>query len=269
MGWNIAGPEKNIKGMTRKHFTDYMSEQYKAGNMVLVVAGNVSVKDAVDLGERYFSRVAKGKVKKAEKVSLAQKKPAVAVRYKKTDQAHLVVGFKVPVLKDKDRYALVVMNAILGGGMSSRLFIEVRERRGLAYYVRSDMDRHMDCGVFGVAVGSDIRRVEETIEVIMAELSKMSSEKVTQTELEKVKDMIEGRIALSREAVLSDAEAFASDLIIDGEIREVEDILAQIRAINADDILRLTKKIFMENNLNLAVIGPYRSESKFERLLKI
>ncbi len=263
LGWTIAGPEDNIKKMTRKHFTDYLESRYKSQNMLLVVAGNVGLQDSIDLGERYFARVPSGKVANYEKVSIDQAKPKVKVHYKKTDQAHVVIGVKTPKLSKKDRYSLSVMNAILGGGMSSRLFVEVREKRGLAYYVGSSYDRYEDCGVFGVDVGSDVSRVEETVKVVMSEMAKMRNVEVTSEELSKVKDMIEGRIALARESVLHDAEVFASSILSGEPIESAEEYVENIRTVTARDVLEVSKKILLDKYLNLAVIGPYKSEEKF------
>ena len=202
-------------------------------------------------------------------VSENQKKPQLKVIYKKTDQAHLVVGVRSFKIGHPNRYIAAVLGTILGGGMSSRLFINVREKRGLAYYVRADHESYLDTGTLAASAGVDLRRIEDAIKVILLEFKKITKEKVLDKELKKAKEYLKGRIILAWEDSRTAALSFGSDEILEGKVRTLDEYLKRIDEVRAEDILRVAQFLFTNNKLNLAVIGPFRDAVKFEKILQL
>ena len=168
-----------------------------------------------------------------------------------------------------DRYNAAVLGTILGGGMSSRLFINVREKRGLAYYVRADHESYSDTGTLAAAAGVDLKRIDDAIQVILGEFGKIAKKKVNDRELKKAKELIKGRIILSWEDSRTVAASFGGDELLEGKVRTLEEYLREIDAVSAEDIERVAQFLFKQRNLNLAVIGPFRDPTKFEKILKL
>ena len=175
LGWDTAGTPDIINSIKREDFVDYMGSLYSAHNMTVVVAGNVHVESMHKEIEKYFGDVPRFDVKKFLPVHEKQHKYEVAIKHKKTEQAHFALGVRTVGIHDKkDRYPLEILASILGGGMSSRLFYEVRERRGLSYYVRTSSDHYIDAGYLATYVGADPKRIDEAIKVVAEEYVKVS-----------------------------------------------------------------------------------------------
>jgi predicted Zn-dependent peptidase len=172
-------------------------------------------------------------------------------------------------LAHPDRYAAALLATILGGGMSSRLFINVREKLGLCYYVRADHESYLDCGTFAASAGVDLKRIDEAITVILAEFAQISREKVSDKELKKAKEYIKGKVILSWEDSRTVAFAYGSDELMEGRVRSLKDFLKLIDGVEAGDILRVAKTLFVQPKLNLATIGPFKDEARFAKLLKL
>jgi predicted Zn-dependent peptidase len=168
-----------------------------------------------------------------------------------------------------DEFALEVLSSILGGGMSSRLFIEVREKRGLAYSVRSWADRYPDCGYFAVQAGVEHAKIEKTVQTILGEFKKIKKTKVSKQELEKAKAHIKGSLVLQRDTSDEIAEFAATSIINIDAVRTVEEIIKGIEKVTAEDIQRVARDILLSEKLNLAIIGPHSDEKKLVKLLKI
>lgn len=268
LGWDIGGNEKTVTSVKRSDFIDYTDSLYSPENMVLVYVGNIP-KNINQIAEEYFSDLPKRKHHKPKAYkSIKQVKPKVSVFYKKTDQANLILGVKGYDRYDKKKYAARVLSIVLGEGMSSRLFIQVRERRGLAYHVSASHNSYKDAGYFAVYSGLKLEKIEEGLEVIKAELLRAVSEKITDDELKKAKEMERGRIALRSESTNYLAEHFGVKFILDRELETFEDYLKKIDAITKEDVQEVAKELFVQNNFNLQIIGPFKEIKKFEKILK-
>lgn len=269
LGWDIGGRKEVIRQLAQKDFVDYIDARYKPSNLVVAIAGHYDKKQVLALLKKYFLQKSSGSVPTFLGVLENQKKPSLSVVYKNTDQAHLVVGFRGLPGTHPDRYNAAVLATILGGGMSSRLFVNVREKRGLAYYVRAANEGYHDTGTFCASAGVDLRRIEEALKVILGEFAKTCAKKVSAKELKKAKEYIRGGTILSWEDSRSVALGYGIDELLEGKIRTQEEILAEIDRVTADDVLRVAQFLFTNSKLNLAVIGPFKDQSRFEKILKI
>ncbi len=269
LGWDIGGTKEVIRKLQRDDFTNYIEERYTPNNMVLSIAGDFKKKEALDLAQKYMGHKPRREVGGFLPVSENQKKPALKVAYKKTDQAHLVLGVRGIKLGHPDRYNAAVLATILGGGMSSRLFINVREKRGLAYYVRADNESYLDTGALMAAAGVDLKRIDDAVKVILAEFSKIGNVKVSEKELKKAKEYIKGRVILSWEDSRTAAVSYGTDELLEGEVRTLDEELKRIDAATAEDIKRVAQFFFTNSKLNLAVIGPFKDSERFAKLLKL
>ena len=269
LGWDIGGRPEVIRKLGRADFINYINARYLPNNMVISLAGHFDGKETIAQVKKYFGNMARQSVGGFVPVSENQKKPQLKVIYKKTDQAHLVVGVRAFKIGHPNRYTAAVLGTILGGGMSSRLFINVREKRGLAYYVRADHESYLDTGTLAASAGVDLKRMEDAIKVILLEFKKITKEKVLDKELKKAKEYLKGRIILAWEDSRTAALSFGSDEILEGKIRTLDEYLKRIDEVRAEDILRVAKFLFTNSKLNLAVIGPFRDAEKFEKILKL
>ena len=273
-GWRVIGTKENIARVGRKDFVDYRANFYNASNTVVCIVGNLG-----KIGEngvireigKIFARLRKGDVNGKIKTIEKQSKPELKIKHKKTDQAHLVLGFRGYNMFHKDRFALALLANILGGTMSSRLFLSVREKLGLAYYVNASDDESSDCGYFSVRAGvdTDKAKIEKTVKVILSEIRKVKARGVSEKELQKAKDNLRGKMALSLESSDEVAAFLAGQELSRREIKKPEEILAKIDKVEKNDILRVARDIFVNSGLNLAVIGPVEDKEFLERTLKI
>lgn len=271
LGRDISGRKEVIKKVDRGDFLSYIERFYRAGNTMVTIAGGIDEKESGikldNLVSGYLGNWNGRKVVEIEKADDSQKKPGLLVSYKDTQQAHLCIGFRSYDLTDPKRYALSVLTSILGGGMSSRLFIEVRERRGLAYYVRSWNEQYQDVGNFVTQAGVDTVRIDDAVKVMIEEFYKMRDEKITSEELLKAKEYVKGRFTLELEDSKNVAHLFASEELLEKQILTPEEILEKVDAVTIEEVSEVAKEIFVRNNLNLAIIGPYKGEERFRKLL--
>ena len=267
LGWDIIGRKETVRGATRDTFTSYVGRWYKPLRMVVGVGGKI--------GDGLHERVQDllGDMEKAETGEPEPVRvnpndhPQVKVHTKASDQAHICLGLHSYPLEHPDRYVLQVLATILGGGMSSRLFTEVRERRGLAYYVYGLNHSYTDAGSLYAQAGVDINRIDDAVATIAAELRGIAGEAVPQDELHKAKSFAKGRFVLQLET--------SQGLIMFGLRREVlesrtpdpEEILAELDKVTAEDVQRVAGDLIEQRGLNLAVIGPFDDPARFEKLL--
>jgi len=270
-GWKVIGTKENIAKVGRKDFVDYMKKFYNASNTVVCVVGNFREAGVIKEVGKIFSRMRKGYVNKKQRTTEKQAKPELKIKHKKTDQAHLVLGFRGYNMFHKDRFALALLANILGGTMSSRLFLSVRERLGLAYYVSASDDESSDCGYFSVRAGvdTDKAKIEKTVRVILGEIGKVRARGVSEKELKKAKDNLRGKMALSLESSDDVAAFLAGQEIGRREIKKPEEIMRQIDKVKRNDILRVARDIFVNEKLNLAMIGPMEDGKFLEKILKL
>lgn len=271
MGWDIAGEKEVIKKIKKQDFLSYLAGLYSAHNITVVVAGGIDSAKTLGLVSKYFGKMRRFDTKRYTEVIENQTKPSVLIKHKKTEQVHLALGVRTVSLNHKDRYALAVLSAILGGGMSSRLFHEVREKRGLAYYVRSNSDHYRDCGSLVTFSGVDPKRVEEAIKVIVEEYSKVQNSKfkIQSSELNKAKEFIKGHLVLELEDSRAVASFYAVQELLEKKIDNAEEILLKIDKVGIEEVQEVGRRYFRNQHLNLAVIGDFEDGQRFEKLLEL
>ena len=194
--------------------------------------------------------------------------PQVFVKFKETDQTHFVLGVRSHDFFSKKNAVLSVLGGILGGGMSSRLFVKLREEMGVGYYVRAYNDAYTDHGVFQISAGVDNKRIEEVIDAVISECRKLKKFKVTEEELNKVKECLIGNMKLSLESSDDIANFYGGQELLKKEIKSAEEKAKEIRKVTASQIQSLARDIFQNNKLNLALIGPFKEKAKFVKILK-
>ncbi len=267
-GWNIAGEKENILKMKRSDFVDYKKAHYVPEATVMIVAGKVTEKEIMQEVKKVFGKIPRSKKHGKLKVKEKQTKPEVLVKFKKTDQTHFVLGVRTYDLFNKKNVALAVLGGILGGGMSSRLFQKLREEMGVGYYVRAYNDAYTDHGVFQISAGVDNKRIDEVIQAVLLECIKLKIEKVSEEEMNKVKECLIGNMKLSLESSDDIANFYGGQELLKKEIKLAEDKAQEIRKVTAEQIKDLANKIFTTKMLNLAVIGPFKEKAKFVKILK-
>ena len=219
--------------------------------------------------QKNLGRWKKKDVEEPDKVNDEQKEPTVLIRFKDTQQAHLCLGFRSFYINHPDKYKLEVLINILGGGMSSRLFSEVREKRGLAYYVRANNEMYTDVGNFVSQAGVDVKRIDDAIKVILEVFTTIKENKVSEKELAKAKENLKGKLILSLEDSRNVAMLFGNSELLEGEIKTPDELMKKVDEITADDVQRVACDIFKKETLNLAVIGPYKKEEMFRKILHL
>jgi predicted Zn-dependent peptidase len=271
LSWDIIGNVESMNKIDRQDFLDYRDSFYRSSNMLVSVAGGVGTDKVESLAQKYFSDVDQNPfVFQGVGFDGIQNSPRIKIKEKNTDQAHLLLGFPAEGRNYKDKFAQAVMAGILGGGASSRLWTEVREKRGLAYAVSGSMDRYSDVGYFGIYIGSDPKNADEAIKVALDQAYRLADKtlKVTSRELKKIKGYIKGHIALQLEDSDAVNDFFSEQILFDSEVLTPEKLFAKIDAITIDEVYKEAEKVFDSSKTNLAVIGPYKTDSKFVKLLK-
>src|SRR3989344_6528897 len=268
-GWNIAGPRENIRAMKRVDFMKYKNEHYVPKATTVVIAGGIKETEAMSFVKKIFgglkNKSKAGKIKTKEVQKTAQFKQ----KEKKTDQTHMVLGFRSFDIWSKKNPAVGVMVSVLSGGMSSRLFQKLREDMGVCYYVRASNSPTTDVGSFEISAGVTNNRVLEVTEEILKECKRLKTELVSKQELEKVKEYIIGNSKMALEASDDIANFLGGQEILKHEIKSPEEKFKQVRAVTATDIKRVANEIFQNNKLNMAFIGPKVGPKKLKNILKI
>lgn len=273
LGWDVGGTPETVRGVSREDLWNYYKHYYFPSNMVLVVAGNVNEKK-LNKSLKHFTSIDntafKGKNSKdlknafekfvwtGKKLSLEER---LLVSERKLDQAQVIIGFPGLHSNDKDRYALSVLLNILGGGMSSRLFVEVREKQGLAYMVNAGATSFRDVGVVSIQAGLDPSRLGKAVAVIKSELEKIKKAGVSTKELIDAKNNIAGRTELSMENSSSQAQWFAKQFLFADKIQTYEQVTKKIKKVTAADVKRMANKIFDISQMRVAFIGPTSKEA--------
>jgi predicted Zn-dependent peptidase len=267
LGWDIIGRKETVRAATRETFTDYIDRWYKPERMVVGFGGHLDGDARAEVLE-LLGDLDAAETGAASPVQLsANGGPRVKVHTKDSDQAHLTLGVRSYPLVHPDRYPLQVLATVLGTGMSSRLFTEVRERRGLAYYVFAANHSYTDAGSLYSQAGVDINRIDEAVETIVAELKRIVDEPVPSDELEKAKNVAKGRFVLQLESPHATIMFGLRREILEGGATEPEEVIAGIEAVTADDVQRVAQDVIGSNGLNLALIGPFDDEDRFQKLL--
>lgn len=265
---DIAGPEKNIRQMTRKKIIDYHRRYYYGNNTVFGVVGNISKEKAIKMLNDYFAWPT---ISKKATVNnpwrTTQNKPRIVVDYKKTKQIQLSLAWPSFGRQHPDYLASVLLALILGGNMSSRLFINIRERHGLCYSIRSEVADHQDNGYLEIRAGLNQDKIELAYQLIIAELQKIKKELVPPAEIDKAKTYWQGKLSLQWEDSLDYLYWLMKQYLDLGETMDLPTLKKKINSITAQDVQRVAQKILLQSRLNLAVIGPYHDKKYFNNLI--
>ncbi|MDP3727261.1 MAG: pitrilysin family protein [bacterium] len=266
-GWEIIGTPENLERMHADELRRYFTAQYTAEDTIVIVAGNVNEAAATAAVAAAFGPVRHGQPRPRPAVIVSQREPAVSIFRKDTDQTHLVLGVHAFGARDPRRFAASVLAHILGGSMASRMFEEVREKRGLAYAISTSLDDYTTYGSVDTYAGVEHPNVSETIKVILGEYEKIAATDVPEAELARAKESMKGRLALSLEG--SDRLAFfvGGEEVLTGQPLTVEEVYRKIDAITGADVRRVAADIFGRERLNLALIGPHDDPEPFRALL--
>lgn len=268
LGHDIIGTKETISGLQRADFQAFLGEWYGLGNLVLVVAGD----ERVVGGVKFLAEVEKafGKAIEFDRQATATVKDKLGVspisdrllhvEYRETQQAHFVLGWPGLSRTSPDRYAQSLLSVMLGGNMSSRLFSEVREKRGLCYYVHSAVDQFHDTGVFGGAAGVDPARLEEAIKVTVGEFMAIGqgTKPFTDTELGRAKEYLAGKMVLGLEDSESVAQYYGMKQLLHGKIETPEEVMQKVQAVSLDEVHALAKRLIVPKSLRFALIGPFK-----------
>lgn len=265
-GWDTIGTKETIKSFKREDFINYFESQYGLNSLSLVLAGKFSDSD-IKLAESILLKFKNNSWKNKEKVLENQKKPAIKAVYKNVDQVALSLGVRTFPSGHPLEIKTKLLSIILGGAMSSRLFIKLRERSGLAYYVKTLTEFHSDSGYLTTQAGVPIDKVSEAISIILQEYKNLGEDLVSEEELKKAKDIFRGRLALRLEASDDVANWYGHQAIFKEKLTSPKEFLAEIDKIKAVDLKRLASKIFVNEALNLALIGKVK-EDNFRKILK-
>lgn len=259
-GWDIAGTRQSVSSIQRKDIKKYMDDHYVATNTIVCIAGNIDEEKTIEKVKKYFSKINSNQPK--EKIGVIEKqiKPQVKTIYKKTNQTNIALGVRGYDMLHSHKITLDVMSVILGGSMSSRLFKEVREKLGAAYYVRTYNNSDTDTGSLVTFAGVDNKKLDKVIEAILKEYKKLTKTKVSDIELKKAKECIKGKIILKMEASDAQASFYGMQELLKNDIISMEDIFKKIDNVSSEDIISVAKDIFKNEKLNMALIGPFKNK---------
>ena len=267
IGWPIAGSIESVEAMQRDDFRQHIATWYVPQNIVLAVAGNTTPEQVKALAGEKLSSLPPQSCPDFERATDGLGEQRFQTEARDTDQANLAIGLRAFSRTDPDRYVLAILNAVLGRGMSSRLFKEVRERRGLAYSVGSSVSRHHDTGVLAVSAGVAPQNVDETLKVVLDELFKLANEPVPEDELTRARDYTIGSFRLSLETTISLTQWTGENLIATGEIEGIDEVVDIVRAVTADDIQRIARRLIRRDNIAMALVGPKADAAMLEKAL--
>ncbi len=293
LGYDIAGKKETVAQFNQNTFRDYIKALYHPKNAVLVVAGGLNkvqsqkskvkssklthvqsgsqVESYLEIIEKKFGQWTDGKKADFERIEENQEKPQIHLIHKKTEQVHFCVGFRAFSFFDTRKHALSVLMAMLGGGMSSRLFIEVRERRGLCYYVGTSRELYHDAGTLvtqaGVSVNED--KVKQALSIILREHTAITQGKIRVGELERAKELIKGRFILSFEDSSHVASFYGTQKILENDIQSPQALIHAIEKVTKEDVVSVATDIIKNERLNMAMIGPFDKKEVFESVLSV
>jgi predicted Zn-dependent peptidase len=268
MGRDVGGSQESVSNITREQIVDYVRHQYTPGNTAVAVAGDISHEEVVDLLSEALKDWTPEQPMSWYPVQDGQEMPRIRVEQRKTDQAHMCIGLPGLPLTHPDRYVLGLMNVILGEGMSSRLFLELREKQSLAYDVHSSINLFRDCGSLIVYCGVEPQKSQRAVSAIMEQLNGLQHD-IPESELEKARELSKGRMLLRMEDSRSVAMWMGAQETLTGRVRTVDEVVERLDDVSIEDIERVAADIIREDKLNLAVVGPYRSDRRFRSLLKL
>jgi predicted Zn-dependent peptidase len=268
LGWETLGTKETIRGATRETFLDYIEQWYTPSRFVIGVSGMVGDDLLPNLESLVGDMSGAGNGGPPGADIPKNGATRVRVHHKEADQAQICFGVPSYALEHPDRYALQLLATVLGSGMSSRLFLEVRERRGLAYYVYGLNNSYTDAGSLFAQAGVDLARVDEAVQVVADQFRRLADETVQTDELEKARSLAKGRFVLQTESPQGLILFGLRREVLEGQAAEPEELLAALDAVTAEDVQRVAQDLIADGTPRLAVIGPFEDAERFERLLQ-
>ena len=268
LGRDTAGSKESMAGISRKAILDYLHAHYLPRNAVVSIAGNIKHQEAVDMVGAATAKWKNNKNNKAYLPYKPQPNPRLRIENKDIEQAHICLGLPGLSLTDPRRFALDLLNVILGEGMSSRLFLEIRDKMGLAYNIYSSSDHFLDAGCMTVYAGVDPKNITATLKAIMEQLA-LIKEPVPEEELVRAKEMAKGRMMLRMEDTRDVAGWTGGQEILSGRALRIEQVTKLIDEVTAADMQKIAEELLVSDQLRLAVVGPVKKEEPLEGLLKI
>jgi len=256
LGRSVAGTAESVAKLTRTDMAAYMTRQYQCANILVAVSGTISHAEVVERVQSIYTSRQGKKGLGFVKAESRQTKPRICFHEKKTEQTHFVIGFHALARMHPDRYKLGLLNIILGANMSSRLFDEVREKRGLAYEIKSGVSAYADAGAFTISAGVETVKTELAVRVILKELDKVTRKMVTPGELRRAKDYFMSQVYLGVEDTLDHLLWAGEKLLCANELPNKEDIRRKIEEVTQEEIREVARRLFRTQRLNLAVVGP-------------
>jgi predicted Zn-dependent peptidase len=267
LGRDEAGTKESVESITRNQMREYLAAHYLPNNLVVSVAGKVRHEQVVAEAERRLGDWQPRELPRWKPCLPPHDVPRVRVEYKRTEQANICLATPGVSHDDPARYALALLNGVLADGMSSRLFQEIRERQGLAYDVSSDIESFYETGALVIYAGVDPERTDAALRAILAELARLREELIPAAELRRIKEYVKGRMVLRLEETHQVASALGGEEILRNRITEIDEAMAQVEAVTAEDTRQLAQRLFHEADLRLAVVGPLKDAKHFDRLL--
>ncbi len=268
-GWDIAGTKESVLSYKRSDVVSHFKKHYFAENMLVCVAGNFDDSKIKNKVYKYFSKIKSNKKTEKPKTIQNQSHPKSLIERKKTDQTHMILAFRSPFnIFSEERFKMMVLANILGGNMSSRMFINIREKLGLAYYIGAGTDFSTDTGYLYIRAGVDNKRAHDAIKGILNELKKIVKRGITEKELKKAKDYFKGKTIMNLESSDELAEFLGIQEILKNKIEEPKNLIKKVNKVKLKDVNSLAKEIFKDENLNLALIGPFK-KGEFDNILKV
>ncbi len=264
LGRSVLGNEKSVMNIQREDVLSYINRFYRPNNLVISVAGNIKTREVVPLIEKYFKKNEKGGIKKYIPVKDNQKTAQVGIKFKKSNQTHLSFGFSGISRLNSEKYSQDLLDIILGSGLSSRLFQEIRVKKSLAYDIHSFIQYFNDTSAFNIYSGIDSGKLRDTIRTILEELNKIKDNSLKEEELRKAKEMYKGALSLSLESTLSRAFWLGNRVLLYGEPSNFAEIKRKIEEVKLQDIQKTARNIFTKDKINLSILGPFKEKNKEE-----
>ena len=268
LGWDVAGFESTVQTISREAMLTYLRRQYAPNNVVIGVAGCVSHVEVVDLMQRLLGDWAPDEPAAWFPAVDGQTAPRSALKTRRTEQAHISLALRGFSSVHPDRYALDLLSVVLGEGMSSRLFMELRERRSLCYDVHTYTSKYLDTGTFNLYAGVDPKKAVDAVQAILVELVR-ARDGIPDAELQKAKELVKGRTLLRMEDTRNVSGWIGTQEILFGKIRTADEVVAEIERVTPDQVARVATEVIQTERLSLAVVGPYRSDRRFASLLRL
>jgi predicted Zn-dependent peptidase len=268
LGRDVAGTPQSVSALTAEMTGEYLRRQYVPNNVVVALAGDIDHQAMVDAIWAATGDWEAGSPSRWFPASDGDG-PRWGLHYKKTEQAHIEIAVRGLPLNHPDRYALSFLSVILGEGMSSRLFMELRERRGLVYDVHSYVSHFRDTGAFTVYAGVDPQKAVETVQIILEEMARLRDEGPAAEDLTKARELSKGRLLLRMEDTRAVSGWLGGQELLLGKVNSIDDAIAEMEAVTLEDLQRVARELLVGERLHLAVVGPYRSDKRFARLLRL